>query len=96
MTAVIVSSTTILVAWDEIPAIDHNGILTYEVEYNQSTFSSVTTSAVRNASSPTLMVELTGLEEYVVYSIRVRGSTSIGGGPYSDVVLITTDEDGKM
>ena len=93
--AVNISSTTILVVWDEIPAIDLNGIVVYEVEYNQSTFSSVTTSAVRYVSSPTLMVELTGLEEYVEYSIRVRGSTSLGGGPYSVVVVVITNEDGK-
>lgn len=96
MRVINVSATTIRVAWDEIPAIDHNGVVVYEVQYNQSTFSFVTVSATESVSSTTLMVELIGLEEYVEYSIRVRGSTIIGGGPYSDVVLRTTNEDGKF
>ena len=40
------------------------------------------------------MVDLTGLKEYVVYSIRVRAYTSVGAGSYSDVVMETTQLDG--
>ena len=41
------------------------------------------------------MVYLTGLEENVEYSIRVRAYTSVGAGPYSDLVNVTTNEDCK-
>ena len=81
--------------WEEVPAIDQNGVITqYEVEYTQSTFTSVTmTQTVTVAST---MAVLTGLEEFVEYSIRVRAYTSVGPGPYSDAVVETTDEDGRV
>ena len=93
--AVNISSTAIQVTWNDIPAIDKNGIITqYEVEYNQSTFSGATMYNTTTVDSPTLMVDLTGLEEYVEYSIRVRAYTSVGAGPYSDVVMERTEQDG--
>ena len=96
MNAVNISSTAIRVTWEEVPAIDQNGIITqYEVEYNQSTFSGATMYNTTTVDSSTLMVDLTGLEEYVEYSIRVRAYTSAGAGPYSDTVNVTTSEDGK-
>ena len=94
--AVNISSTAIRVTWEEVPAIDRNGIITqYEVEYNQSTFSGATMYNTTTVDSSTFMVDLTGLEEYVEYSIRVRAYTSVGAGPYSDVVNVITSEDGK-
>ena len=47
-------------------------------------------------NSTTLMVDLTGLEEYVLYSIRVRAYTSVGAGPYSGVVMERTQKDCKF
>ena len=96
MNAFNISSTAIQVTWEEVPAIDRNGIITqYEVEYNQSTFSGVTMYNTTTVDSSTFMVDLTGLEEYVEYSIRVRAYTSVGAGPYSDVMIERTQEDGK-
>ena len=43
--------------------------------------------------SSTFTVDLTGLEEYVEYSIRVRAYTSVRAGPCSDVVTVITSED---
>ena len=81
-------------SWEEVPAIDQNGVITqYEVEYNQSTFDSVPTT--QNIIVNSTMAVLTELEEYVEYSIRVRAYTSVGPGPYSDVVTVTTNEDGN-
>ena len=95
VTAMNISSTVIRVSWSPVPAIDLNGVITqYEVEYNQTTFSEVSMYNNTTVNSTTLMVDLTGLEEYVVYSIRVRAYTSVGAGPYSDVVMETTQEDG--
>ena len=37
-----------------------------------------------NTTGPVLMMNLTGLEEYVEYNITVRAYTSEGPGPYSD------------
>ena len=90
-----ISSTVIRVSWSPVPAIDQNGIITqYEVEYNQTTFGEMSMYNTTTVNSTTLMVDLTGLEEYVVYSIRVRAYTSVGAGPYSDVVMERTQENG--
>ena len=94
VTAVNISSTAIRVPWDPVPAIDQNGVITrYEVEYNQTTFIEVSMYNTTTVNSTTLMVDLTGLEEYVEYSIRVRAYTSVGAGPYSNVVVEITQED---
>ena len=94
MTAVNISSTAIRVSWQPLLAIDQNGVITqYEVEFNQTTFCEVSLYNTTTVNSTTLMVDLTGLEEYVVYSIRVRTYTSVGAGPYSDVVMERTQED---
>ena len=93
--AINISSTSIRVTWEEVPTIDQNGMITkYEVEYNQTTFSGATMSGTTTVDSSTLMVNLTGLEEYVEYSIRVRAYTSVGAGPYSEVVMERTQQDG--
>ena len=79
--------------WDEVPPIERNGIITeYEVEYNQSTFDINTTQTVTVNST---MAELTGLHEYVDYSIRVRAYTRVGAGPYTPDINITTAQDGR-
>ena len=93
MTVANVTSTTIRVTWDEVPAIERNGIITeYEVEYNQSTFDINTTQTVTVTST---MAELTGLHEYVDYFIRVRACTRVGAGPYTADMNTTTAEDGR-
>ena len=96
MQAITSSSTAILVTWDPVPEIDRNGIITqYEVEFNQSTFSEISTSNLTTTNGSQLMVELEGLEENVGYSVRVRGYTSVGPGPFSAAVVNRTLEDGK-
>ena len=41
------------------------------------------------------IVNVTGLDEYVLYNISVRAYTSVGPGPYSTPVTIITHEDGE-
>ena len=78
-----------------VPPIDQNGVITqYEVENNQSTFSEAVMYNTTRVNSTTFEVDLNGLEEFVEYSIRIRAHTRVGAGPYSDVVSVTTDEDG--
>ena len=94
VTAVNISSTAIKVSWEEVLTFDQNGVITqYDVEYNQTTFSEVSMYNTTTVNSPTLMVDLIGLEEDVEYSIRVRACTSVGAGPYSAVVFETTQKD---
>ena len=92
-----ISSTTIHVSWDPVPEIHQNGIITgYDVTYNQSTFLQLFPPMTMRVSADGDSVTLTGLEEYMVYSIRVRAYTSIGAGPYSPLHNIRTPEDGKF
>ena len=96
ITANVDSSTAIRVTWERVPLDTENGIITqYEIEFNQTTFNEISMSNVTNVSSSTFEVVLSGLEEYVNYSIRVRAYTSVGPGPYSDVIYETTPQDSK-
>ena len=93
--AMVESSTTIRVSWEEVPAIDRNGEITvYEVQYEPlETFGGqISTSTVNTAM---LSILLTDLQEYVEYNISVRAYTSAGPGPYSDPVTEMTDTDCK-
>ena len=98
VSAMALTSTEILVTWEEVPAIDENGVITiYEVEFVPlETFDGQIATKSVNISDPSqLNTNLTDLEEYVVYNISVRAYTSEGPGPYSDSVVERTLEDGK-
>ena len=96
--ATVVSSAEIEVSWEEVPAIDQNGIITmYEVQYEPlETFGDqIFTETVNITNASMLNTILTGLEEYVDYNITVRAYTSEGPGPYSDSPITErTMEDG--
>ena len=95
MTATAVSSTEIEVSWEEVPAINESGVITvYEVLYTplMSFEGQISTNYT---STSQLNTTLTGLQEYVEYNISVRAYTSVGPGPYSDIVVERTLEDGK-
>ena len=96
MTATAVSSTEIEVSWEEVPAINENGVITvYEVLYTPlMTFEGQISANTTTTSQ--LNTTLTGLQEYVEYSISVRAYTSVGPGPYSDGVVNRTLEDCKL
>ena len=95
VTAVTQPSTEIQVSWSEVPEIDQNGVITgYEVMYRPlMTFGGVLMVATRNTTNTSLL--LSGLEEFIEYNISVRAYTSVGPGPYSDVITERTDEDGE-
>ena len=94
--ATVVSSTEIMVTWDIVLPIDQNGVITmYEVLYQpQETFNDEIEEMTVNVTK--LTENLTGLEEYVNYTISVRAYTSVGEGPYSEVIIKLTDEDGNF
>ena len=92
------SSTEIMVLWEEVPTLHQNGeITTYEIEHVPlETFrGQISTNTVNTSNGSVLMMVLTGLEEYVKYNISVRSYTSAGPGPYSDPVTERTDMDSK-
>ena len=82
-----------MVTWEEVPAIDRNGIIiNYEVQFEPLQFTGEL--ATDTINTPDLSVTITGLEENVEYNISVRAYTSVGPGPYSDPVTERTSEDG--
>ena len=88
------SSTSLLVRWGNVPAVDQNGvILSYTVTYKALPDGSPQTKVV---SAPTTQAILTGLNEYTNYSITVFASTVKGGGKISSPIVIITDEDSKF
>ena len=106
----VVSSTEIEVSWEEVPAINENGVITiYEVLYTplmtfggqiatdsvNTTVLNITLTGTAIVTAPATTTNLTGLQEYVEYSISVRAYTSVGPGPYSDPLTRRTLEDGK-
>ena len=97
VTTTAISSTEILVSWEEVPAINQNGEITmYEIQYEPlEMFGGLISTETVNASNGSVFtMALTGLEEYVEYNISVRAYTSAGPGPYSDPVTERTFEDG--
>jgi len=80
--------------WDEVPADQQNGIITgYTITYNSQTEND-------NGNVPAgpndCQKELTGLKEFVNYTIRVSASTVKGEGPASDPIVVTTDQESKL
>ena len=87
-----------MVTWDPVPEIDQNGIITtYEILYGPLiTFNGLVIGGIANTTNGSeSSLVITGLEEFVEYSIRMRAYTTVGPGPFSPVVSNTTFEDGK-
>ncbi len=83
----------ILVTWEQVVAIDQNGVITsYEVLYEPAqTFNGrLTSSVLVPVTAPTMNVTLRSLEEFLLYDVRVRANTSVGAGPFTDILSITT------
>ena len=94
--ATTISSTEIMVTWEEVPPIDQNGIIiSYEIEYEPLQFTGELNTGTIINDATDLEVAIIGLEEYVEYNISVRAFTSVGPGPYSDPVTERTFEDGN-
>ncbi|XP_068677575.1 receptor-type tyrosine-protein phosphatase delta-like isoform X2 [Montipora foliosa] len=86
-----VSSTSIFVQWNEVPATDQNGvILSYTITFMALPNGSQQTHIV---TAPTTTATLKGLNEYTNYSITVFASTIKGGGNKSAPIIVITDED---
>ena len=85
-----------MVTWEEIPLIDQNGvIITYEVLYEPlETFRG--NIAEQRLNRTDLFANLTDLEEFVNYSISIRGYTVVGPGNYSVPIVVMTSEASKF
>ena len=83
------SHTSIMVQWGLIPEEDRNGeIIKYSVKY----WKDGGPQHHKEVSGDKLQAEITGLDWYSVYNIRVAGITLIGTGVYSDAEQVMSDE----
>jgi len=88
------TSTSLLVGWNEVPAVDKNGIIiSYTVSYQ-----AIDSALVENLTVyfPTREVILTGLIKSMNYSVKILASTDKGDGMYSDPEFFVTNQDGKL
>ena len=93
--AVAMSSTEIMVTWEDVPMIDRNGIIiNYEIQIEPLDF--LADIFIDPLNTTNLSILVADLEEHVFYDIRVRAYTSVGPGPYSDPVTVRTFEDGNV
>jgi hypothetical protein len=85
-------SVGILVKWDNVIAEERNGIiLGYTVTY----WKDLIKRTVRVNDSDAREVEIIRLQYLTNYKVEVSAYTSVGDGPKSLVVNVTTDETSK-
>ena len=78
-----------MVTWDTIECIERNGILTgYTVVFQEQGGANVPGNTVNRTFSAT------GLTPFTNYTFRVAGVNDVGTGPFTDIITITTDEEG--
>ena len=81
----VISSTSIFVQWQSIPAVQRNGNITgYQVLYTYPE------GPFRIDRIAVTSITLRNLVVNELYSISVRGMTSAGAGPYCDPVYKVT------
>ena len=85
VSAVVNSSTEIIVFWEEVPAFNRNGIIfLYEVLY-RSTLDQTQTLNTTDNSTFTLSLQV---EEFSTYNVTVRAYTVAGSGEESMPVVV--------
>eukprot|EP00794_Sanderia_malayensis_P017493 gene17493-19243_t len=88
--AAMVSSTAIKITWDPVPLLQMRGNSEgYQVNIWKHGFS----KHVRILDHWTTFLQVTGLEEYVSYNVKIRAKNSVYWGPYSSHSTVRTDED---
>ena len=79
-------------SWDAIDCIERNGVITgYEVEFQRVGGAAITDGEVVGQT-----FTASGLQPFTNYTYQVAGVNSEGRGPFSDLITIRTNEDGKF
>ena len=78
-----------MVTWDTIECIERNGIITgYTVVFQEQGGANVSGNTVDRTFSATELTPFTN------YTFQVAGVNDVGTGPLTNIITITTDEDG--
>ena len=87
-------STSIDVSWNDPPSSHQNGkIVGYSLMYSEVNGSH---GVHRYLNTDGRKYTMKGLNKWKVYGISVAAFTRQGPGPYSDSILIRTDQDGTL
>ena len=90
VSGVTVNSTTILVTWDPPPVVLQNGVID---EYGINVTEANTGRRFQLTTNQT-QITISDLHPYYSYFCSVTAIT-VGEGPYTDAVNVSTDEAGK-
>ncbi len=83
------ASRSASVSWDAIECIERNGVITgYTVEFQEQSGARIPGEVVNQTFIAS------GLTPHTNYTFRVAGNSSNGMGPFSNILLFTTNEDG--
>ena len=78
-------------SWDAIDCIERNGVITgYEVEFQRVDGIATTDGEVVGQT-----FTASGLQPFTNYTFQVAGVNSEGWGPFTDTIVIQTNEDGE-
>ena len=83
-----------IVTWDAVPSTDRNGNITGYTVYYQAVSGHIINKneLLIRVSASERTLEVSGLEEHVMYNISVSANTSVGEGPRSEGLQERTAE----
>ena len=84
------SSSLIYIEWSPPPSSEHNGVIT---GYNISLIDTTTGHEIYLVSH-NISISVDSLHPYTIYQYRIAAFTSVGLGPYSNLVTFQTQESG--
>ena len=88
-----VNPASLMVSWDPPPMIDHNGLITYMIQYIRDGSSDMMSGNINNGTTHTI----SGLVAFVDYSVRVAAVNANGTGPPSNPPVVQrSGEDSKL
>ena len=84
------SPSVVYIEWSPPPSSEHNGVIT---GYNISLID-ITNGYEFYLVSHNISISVDSLHPYTIYQYRIAGFTSVGLGPYSNLVTFQTQESG--
>ena len=87
-----VNPASLMVSWNPPPMIQHNGPITYMIQYTRDGTSDMMSANVNSGTTDTI----SGLDAFVDYSVRVAARTVNGSGPFSNAVVQISGEDSEL
>ena len=94
LTGDVVNSTAVLLHWQHPETQGRNGIITYYDVMLTELFTGRVLEYTRVGSHVDILI--TSLHPYFEYECIVAARTSVGRGPFSPVIRVQTDEDGRL